>query len=430
MLISILFFPHLEHFSLPSRSLTLVPQPYLAAISVGSIPLTLPHDLHHTQTIHLSLGRSQSLSIVVSPIGRVILGRDCMVVQSSLRLAENSYPRQTMNFRKRTVREIAEMICGNFDQEVTKFQYRTSTGLTQFFGDCDTDFTHDGSTRSAWVESVLWKILKDEPQPNPPFPPDTFLRVIQELMTPEDAINESSDRKEALAQLNLPLRQEGFEAYYAEDGKCYLRHVPSAAVSKGFANPHRPFTREEMERRGLLNQYLDVCSEDDLIEQVLLPLFRHLNFQRVSAAGHVDKALEYGKDVWMRYRLPTQHYLYFGLQAKIGKIDSAGQSARGSANVAELLNQITMMLGHEIFDPETNKKHLPDHAFIVAGGTITKAARNWLGNMLDLTKRSQIIFMDRDDILNLFITSNIPLPDGAQPIEKSAIQAIFDDIPF
>ncbi len=41
-----------------------------------------------------------------------------------------------------------------------------------------------------------------------------------------------------------------------------------------------------------------------------------------------------------------------------------------------------MMLGHEIFDPETSKKVLVDHAFIVSGGEITKAARNWLGSKL------------------------------------------------
>jgi hypothetical protein len=60
-----------------------------------------------------------------------------------------------------------------------------------------------------------------------------------------------------------------------------------------------------------------------------------------------------------------------------------------------------MMLAHEIFAPETNRRVLVDHAFIVAGGEITKAARNWLGNAVDAAKR--IMFMDRDDILNQFV---------------------------
>lgn len=44
--------------------------------------------------------------------------------------------------------------------------------------------------------------------------------------------------------------------------------------------------------------------------------------------------------------------------------------------LAEIHNQVLMMLGHEIFDSEIGKRVLVDHAFIVAGGEITKAARN------------------------------------------------------
>src|SRR5690606_34371556 len=133
--------------------------------------------------------------------------------------------------------------------------------------------------------------------------------------------------------------------------------------------------------------------------------FRQLGFHRITASGHKDKALEYGKDVWMRFVLPTQHVLYFGVQAKKGKLDASGARKDGNSNIAEVFNQITMMLGHEIFDPETSRKVLVDHALIVAGGEITKQARNWLGGRLDGSKRSQILFMDRDDILNLYVTS-------------------------
>jgi hypothetical protein len=84
-----------------------------------------------------------------------------------------------------------------------------------------------------------------------------------------------------------------------------------------------------------------------------------------------------------------------------------------------------MMLGHEIFDPEVSRTVLVDHAFIVAGGEITKAARNWIGRQLDNVKRSQIMFMDRDDILNLFVVTNLPLPSAALP----KINPI-DDLPF
>lgn len=62
-------------------------------------------------------------------------------------------------------------------------------------------------------------------------------------------------------------------------------------------------TPAELERRDQLTTYLNKCSEDELIEELLLPLFRQLGFHRITAAGHKDKALEYGKDVWMKYTL-------------------------------------------------------------------------------------------------------------------------------
>ena len=117
----------------------------------------------------------------------------------------------------------------------------------------------------------------------------------------------------------------------------------------------------------------------------------------------------------MKYTLPTRHVLYFGIQAKKGKLDVSGVTQKGNANVAEVYNQVLMMLAYEIFDPEISKKVLVDHAFIVAGGVITKAARNWLGHALDASKRSQIMFMDREDILNLFVVTNLPLPSAAWP---------------
>jgi hypothetical protein len=220
------------------------------------------------------------------------------------------------------------------------------------------------------------------------------------------------------------LQREGYEAFYGGDGLLYFKHIGTQSISAA-PNPHRPFTAAELKRRERLSSYLDKCSEDELIEDILLPLFRQLGYHRVSAVGHKDKALEYGKDVWMRYVLPTQHVLYFGLQAKKGKLDAAGMSKASNANIAEIHNQALMMLGHEIFDPETSKKVLVDHAFIVAGGEITKQARNWLGGKLDASKRSQLLFMDREDILNLYTVSSLPLPDAA--IQASVFN---DEIPF
>ena len=223
------------------------------------------------------------------------------------------------------------------------------------------------------------------------------------------------------------LRARDFEAFYATDKQCYLRHVATDTIATTSSNPHRPFSTAELQRREQLLAYLDSAAEDALIEEILVPLFRQLGFHRVTVAGHKDKALEYGKDLWMKFTLPTQHVIYFGIQAKKGKLDASGVSGATNANIAEIHNQANMMLGHEIFDPDVGRRVLVDHAFIVAGGEITKAAKNWLGNKLDATKRSQIMFMDRDDILNLFVITNLPLPSEAvsQPLPTDE-----DDPPF
>jgi hypothetical protein len=228
-------------------------------------------------------------------------------------------------------------------------------------------------------------------------------------MDPADAKDEPPDRPGALKALNVSLNREGFEAFYADDNQCYLRHIDTNTIVGPAPNPHRPLSRLEVERRDQLIKYLDDASEDDLINQVLLPLLRQLDSTR-SRPLVMDKALEYGNDIWMKYTLPTRHVLYFGIQVKEGKLDASGVSKGTNTNVAEIYTQVTMMLGHEIFDPEVNKRVLVDHAFIAAGGEITKAARNWLGSRLDSTKRSQIMFMDRDDIVNLFVVTNLPMP--------------------
>lgn len=327
-----------------------------------------------------------------------------------------------MKFRDRTLDELADMVCGN-DEIGKYFIYRSSTYLTRFFLDIDMNYTHDGSTRKWWVKERLQEIL-NSPQPDEQTPPENFLKVIDNLMDLRDATGNDPNRTESLKQLNTTLFHEGFEAFYSEDKRCYLRHTGSQRSIGLPINPHRPLTTQEQQRKELFACYLKKISEDELIEEVLLPLFRQLGFHRITAAGHKDKALEYGKDIWMRFKLPTQHFLYFGIQAKIGKLDAAGKSS--NTNMAEIYNQVLMMLGHEVFDPETSRRVLVDHAFIVSAGEITKAARNWLGGKLDSTKRSQIMFMDRDDILNLYIVTNTPLPAPAFPPETN----VEDEMPF
>lgn len=327
-----------------------------------------------------------------------------------------------MKFKSRNLRAIAEMIIGDVDY----FPYRSSSYITEFFEDCDLDFVHDGSTRWRWTSERLTELLS-EPQPGTNKLPARFVHLLRVLMDKADAEDNDPDRALALDSLNLPLKKEGYEAFYGEDQILYIRHIGTKTLSE-VASSHRPLTPNEIKKRKNLDIYLNKCSEDELIEEILLPLFRHLGYHRITAAGHKDKSLEYGKDIWMRYTLPTEHILYFGIQAKKGKLDAAGKSKKSNSNIAEIHNQVLMMLGHEIFDPETSKRVLVDHAFIVAGGEITKQAKNWLGQKLDATKRSQILFMDREDILNLYTVNSLPLPSKALPEETDVFN--MGEVPF
>jgi hypothetical protein len=334
-----------------------------------------------------------------------------------------------MEFRARNIRAIAEMVIG----DVPHFKRRSSYFITEFMDECGLPFVHDGSTRAIWTSEVLRELLQDT-QPAPNTLPERFINLLRVLLDKRDAVDGDIDRPAALAALNEPLGREGFDAFYGEDDFLYIRHIKTRTLSEAKPNPHRPFTPAELTRRQQLEAYLDRCTEDELIEEVLLPMLRQLHFHRITPAGHKDKNLEHGKDVWMRFQLPSQHMLYFGIQAKKGKLDASADSTKRdgpNTNIAVIHNQVLMMLDSVVFDPEFNRECLVDHAYIVAGGEITKSARLWLGRNLGASKRSRIMFMDRADILNLFIASNTQLPSGALPEESKTLLSGWDEeVPF
>ena len=125
----------------------------------------------------------------------------------------------------------------------------------------------------------------------------------------------------------------------------------------------------------------------------------------------------------MKYQLPTSHWLYFCAQVKKDKIDS--NNASGAKNVSNILTQTRMAIDHPIFDPETNRKVLLDHLFLISAGEITKAARSWLIEQLDAGQRRHIIFMDRDEFLDQSARILLDLR-----VEEEKVEASDEDIPF
>jgi len=87
-----------------------------------------------------------------------------------------------MKWKSKNLRALADIICGNVQgDEIVCFKYRSSSYLTEFFEDCDLDFVHDGSTRSAWVSDRLEEVLALA-HSGPTVPSDAFIRIIRAVL--------------------------------------------------------------------------------------------------------------------------------------------------------------------------------------------------------------------------------------------------------
>ncbi|WP_221930468.1 hypothetical protein [Paracoccus laeviglucosivorans] len=176
-----------------------------------------------------------------------------------------------MRWKNRNIRAIADMICGNVDH----FPYRTGRLITEFFEDCGLDLRHDGRTRRDWVARRLTEVLAAQTRPD--LLPDAFASILRNLLDRAEAEPDDPDRSAALAALNAVLQTEGWVASYDAAGVPHLRCMDAP----------------QLQQLDQLADYLDRCSEDEFIETVLLPIFRHLGFQRVTATGHRE-----GSGIW------------------------------------------------------------------------------------------------------------------------------------
>ena len=330
-----------------------------------------------------------------------------------------------MKLNERVPEGLAGMVCG--DAEL--FPYRSSSYITRYFERCGLPFVHDGSTRKWWVLERLAELNLGVCRRHD-LPSDDLLHVISELFEVDDFERHNKrcaaqlTIEAALADLNKLLKRQGLAAYLHDTGQCYVRNIGTGVDSTSVSRPTRPLSKVESEQRKRLSAFLDSASEDEFTERVLVPLFQRLGFYRVSASGHTEKTLEFGKDMWMKYQLPTSHWLYSCVQVKRDKIDATGTS--GGKNVGTILSQARMAIDHPIFDPEANRKVLLDHIYIISASEITRAARSWIVENLDAGQRRHIIFMDRQEFLDQSarILADLQLED-----EKKSVLSD-EDIPF
>jgi len=324
-----------------------------------------------------------------------------------------------VRLRDYILEQLAEMVIG----DNSAFPYRSSFYISQFFEKCGFPFSHDGSTRKWWVAARL-KELNTGSYQAADLPSDDILRVITELFDLDHFDRKEKDMNAALVELNRLLQKQSLEAYFDASGRCYLRNTGTGVVSSASEQQTRPLTAEEISQRQKVAAFLESASEDEFTQSLLVPLFQRLGFRRVSVTGHDEKLLEYGKDLWMKYQLPTGHWIYFAAQIKREKLDARGGS--GDKNTATVLDQVRMALDHPVFDPETSRKVLVDHVYVISAGEITRSARNWLVEKLDQSQRRQIIFMDREE----FLDNSARILMDLRLDEPETVDLPSDDVPF
>jgi hypothetical protein len=155
----------------------------------------------------------------------------------------------------------------------------------------------------------------------------------------------------------------------------------------------------------LIEKYLAECTEDEFIENILLPLLRQLGFERVRATGHEERILEYGRDIQgLKLRLSTGHYLYFAGQVKRGSIHA---TTRNDQNVSTILTQLRMIYDSDSFDYDINKHMKVDHALLISSGKINRQGRNLLEKALEDENR-RILVLDGQDIIELCLKHGLP----------------------
>lgn len=157
--------------------------------------------------------------------------------------------------------------------------------------------------------------------------------------------------------------------------------------------------------RGQVERFLDIASEDDFTNILLVPLLRHLGFKTVEAKGHVDRSLEFGQDIQrMKIQLPTGHWLYFSAQVKKGGI-------RGGAShedfVERVLAQTYAQLNWDMPDPEIGINVKPDHVLLIVSGRITESAKQYIYRH-SLTKDRRVLLWERGQIVTLIEEHGLP----------------------
>lgn len=128
------------------------------------------------------------------------------------------------------VLRLALMVCGD-EAYNGIFPYRTSSYITQFFHGIDLDYSHDGSTRKWWVQSVLEQLNYDTISASPS---KEMISVITQLLNPIEFASSTNptNYKKALEMMNVLLRSQDLTVQADESsGKVFLKGMKGDFIS-------------------------------------------------------------------------------------------------------------------------------------------------------------------------------------------------------
>jgi hypothetical protein len=122
-----------------------------------------------------------------------------------------------MKLSKPALKRLSEMICGN--DPFLYFPYRTSSQLTKFFFDLDLEYVHDGSTRSAWVQSTLEELNEKEDKEDK-LPNRDVIRIIAFLINPDNFLfDDRLNHSKAVEDVNKAIKSSGLILKQKTDGQ-------------------------------------------------------------------------------------------------------------------------------------------------------------------------------------------------------------------
>jgi len=235
------------------------------------------------------------------------------------------------------------------------------------------------------------------------------------------AMLESSGRdfQGNLVQEVMEMRQQatGFEEYAEFSLPASLLTMSDSERARAMEQIARE--RLEQEWRAILGQsqplsitedrlrgFLTSASREEFVQAILVPLFRHMGFERVRQGRGEGCTLEFGRDLErVKFRLPTGQHLYLAVEAEAGEVDP---STYNSLQIEVVLNRMRAAFERPIFDYDLYTNVYVDQAMLVASGGITKLARVYLQGSLQREKGKNVAFLDQDDLVELCKQNGLP----------------------